>query len=200
MSVVSPWHMWGSEGTIECVSGVVAATPSRPVNAQLARVNYRRPETWGFIFSAEVVAAPASTVADFYIQVNFNVMAGVGRSVWVSGGPRTLDYDTLGPEAAFAKFQWYSASGARTWRKKWTSIAVSPVLVESATPAEVVNGRDTSFIVADSIQCEASVAAISTGADGPLPVKVSVGAYFAPLNHVRPDWFCKNFTGETGGK
>lgn len=200
MSIISPWHMWGTQETVECTTGIIAATASRPVDRQLARVNYRRPESWAFLLTAEVVQAPVSPAADFVIQVNFNLMAGVGRATWNSKSPRVIDYNTLGAEAAFHKVQWYAPGGLKDWRRQWCTSVMSPSPIETYPPGTDPPGTLTEFFVAETIQCEVSVAAFSTGADPQQQVKVQVGAYFAPLSHVRPDWFCENFTGETGGK
>lgn len=202
MSIVSPWHMWGGEQIVKVTPGVPAATASRPTSIQIGRLNYRRPESWRFVFFAEPTepfGVPALT-ADLTIQVNFNVQIGIGRSNWESAGVRGIDYDTLGPEQAFVKFVWFRAGGTALVRggKKWATQARMPALddKEVTPPLQVCD-----VIVGQDIQVACSVAAILNTGGGPVyDVGVRVGAFFAPNVHVRPDWHCESFADEMGGK
>lgn len=173
------------------VPGVVAATASIPVTVPLARIAYKRPESWRFIFSAELLIAPGFVLpGDTYVQVNHNVTTGIGRTIFSSAGLRNINYDTLGPEDAFVKFQWARA-GASSFQyglRKWTTKALSPPLLENLPPLVNPPTTETEVIVGQDIFVETSVAAVMAG--GFIPeIKVKVGAFFAPQTHIRPDWY-----------
>lgn len=201
-SVVSPWHMWGSEEVIRVTPGVVAATPSRPITQQLGRVKYKRPESWRFVFFAEPLAPVVVPVgwADLYIRVNFNVAPGVGRSTWQSAGERVIGYDTLANEERFVQMSWHRTGGqSLTSARKWTSQAIIPQLDDDAVNPPV---QTCDVIVGEDIQVSVSVSAVIVAPVAPIQdVNVRAGAFFAPNVHVRPDWSCESFVGdETGGR
>jgi hypothetical protein len=81
-------------------------------------------------------------------------------------------------------FQYTSPAGPGTQTEpKWSTVGYRP----NRTP---IDTEDFSIqqVVAEDIQCAARIA---VGADEfPLavPVVVEVGAFFAPKNHIRPDW------------
>jgi hypothetical protein len=72
--------------------------------------------------------------------------------------------------------------------KKWTTVTQAPVLADDA-PTPFAPAIDQ--FPAEEIQCSARVFAYENGG-GPVVgsnVDVQVEAYFAPLNHLRPEWY-----------
>lgn len=186
------WHLWGSSQIIEVRSnGFTAGTATQ----QMARIQYKRPETWSFFFGGRLLGGPVSGVPPTQVQVDFQVMTGVGRSLFdTRRGPQTF------LRQGFSRFLWQVPAGmvpgAQPDNLKFTSRTTSPPLDDGvgATSAQPID-----WIVAQDIQCNADVAVISQA--GANPVSIELWAFFAPRVHVRPDWFAEQFeSGELNGK
>jgi len=193
---LAPWHMWGTQvrTRVPIVTGGFAAPA---VSEQLARINYKRPETWAFLFSAEIVNTDQNpTTAPFNFTVNFNIATGLGRAVFLSED-RTPIVSSVASHEAFAQFRFDFAPGdAVIGRKKWTTVGRTPVLDDTAATPE----RDRcEFIVGQDIQAFAVANGTGTGAP-PNFVDLQLGAFFAPLSHVRPDWFADDAEPFAGGQ
>lgn len=181
-SGMPPWHMWGSDGVFTLPAG--AATQSQ----QLARVSYRRPETWHMFFFAEFLNSPDGTLGNA-IYVMFDLTIGVGRSVFTAGPVFSVN-DPRSPGGGvlpgFANLIFPST--ALQGQQAFTNVGRGANVLDTGfvTP---VDGDPISEIVAQDIQVNARVAQLAT-LKGPNVIRV--GAFFAPKNHVRPDWFEPN--------
>ncbi|HEX7235471.1 MAG TPA: hypothetical protein VF405_00840 [Gammaproteobacteria bacterium] len=186
---IVPWHMWGTSKIITVPLPSSSATQFVQ-SGQLARVNYKRPETWHFLFVAELLAAPDGVAGNNVdVIVDFDIFVGIGRAVAALKG--------RAGEPGFARltFHYAGPASAQVGITKWTTQATSEV---SNTPT-ILNPNPIVLPVvefpAQDIQCSARVTTQSASAD-PLPTKVEVHAYFAPKNHIRPDWFDREYMGE----
>jgi len=193
-SSIAPWHMWGTSATITVPHPSSSAVQFVQSN-QLARINYKRPDTWHFLFAAELLTAPDGVAGNNVdVIVDFDLFVGVGRaSVGMRGRPG---------EPGFARltFHYAGAASAQIGIVKWTTQSQTEV---SNTPT-ILNPNPIILPVvefpAQDIQCSARVTTQSASADD-LPTKVEVHAYFAPKTHLRPDWFEREYDGEeTEGK
>ncbi len=181
---VPPWHMWGSDATVQLPrgNGTISLVQS---SSQLARIRYKRPDSWSFLFWA-VLLNGDTTGGDQSVECHFDISVGVGRS------------SVTIPDFCVLRFA-------------WTGVAQPPLnipLFSSASPnqnsvasgfAPTTNGVMTDFPASD-IQC--SCRAIAGGTNDPATVQVA--AYFAPKTHIRPDWYgAANeplFSDERGGR
>jgi hypothetical protein len=191
---LAPWHMWGTSATLTVPHPSSSATQFVQSN-QLARINYKRPDTWHFLFAAELLAAPDGVLANNVdVIVDFDLFVGIGRaSVGMRGRPG---------EPGFARitFHYSGPAAAQIGVTKWTTQSQTEV---SNTPT-VLNPNPIVLPVvefpAQDIQCAARVTTQSASAVD-APTKVEVHAYFAPKHHLRPDWFAQEFDGdETEGR
>lgn len=188
----APWHMWGNSQrlTAEAPAGTGAGTILFPEPRQLAKVTYRRPETWSFLFFARLLPGLVSDV-DIQVIVEFNLILGIGRTMFDTAG-------LFGTDRAFAQFRWNILAGVTPGvpdpRPKWTSSTQSPTLDE-------VTGTGTEETIrwfpSEDIQCLGRGAIVLGGVTAvDNRVVVEMGAWFAPRTHVRPDWFVQPVTEE----
>jgi hypothetical protein len=186
----APWHLWGS--TQELIANEQPTFALRQsAQVQIARVNYRRPESWRFFLFASVSGPASVAVPDTIVQVRYSLSFGIGRSA-------VQVERTSGPEDSFCHFRWNVATPFSPQERgtKWTSQVRTPLVDDS----DVASARLTDIVVGQDIQVSARL--FASNAAG-LPVgdyRASVSAYFAPNVHVRPDWFARMFRdGELGG-
>lgn len=173
---VPPWHLWGSEQTV--VVPASGATTNSGVSSQLARIGYKRPDTWTFFFYAQILAAqPSGPTSAVFIA--YDLTLGTGRSSTTIPG--------------FANFQATWTVAPPIGLQLYTS-TVPNVVNNTGTPATDSPGQ-ISFFPAQDIQLTARVVIPATQAG----VTVTVAAYFAPRTHVRPDWEQHEFAGELKG-
>lgn len=169
---VAPWHMWGQAKQFTVTSGGVVTTPQ--TQGQIAKVSYKRPETFSFLLVAQILGGQGpggAPVSPGNLSVQFDVTVGVG-----------LAQITLSPFTRPFVFQWAGALPRNA--QKYTSVAISSVINDQdATPQQT----QSETIVAQNIQV-ATTCILQTGTNGD-QVIVDVQAYFAPRVHVRPDWF-----------
>lgn len=176
---VPPWHMWGDEKTIDVTS---AGASGQGETQQIARVNYKRPETWRFFFVAELLEG--SSTAGGAVFVIFRTTIGVGRT---------------STSVPLGTFRFNVGAGAIVPTIKFSNHFVGPPNDDSA--AAVQNVID--HFVAQDIQCQVQVVYQSGAGD---KVTLRAAAYFAPEGHIRPEWFApgpleSKFSGsETGGQ
>lgn len=177
---ITPWHMWGQSKPLVVTSGGVVTTPS--TSGQIARVNYKRPDSWKFLLAAELltgIGPGGSPISPGNLKVSFAVTLGVG-----------LSQITLDPFGTPLVFQWVGFSAGL----KWFTTARGPVLDDQAvTPEQEL----TNTVVAESIQVS-TTAILQTPTNGD-QVTVNVHAYFAPVTHIRPDWYANQFSTERAG-
>lgn len=185
---LSPWHMWGTSQRVQ-VTQIGASLTSFAQTVQLAKIDYRRPDTWSFLFGAEVVEAPdADGVNPIDLFVDFEVIAGVGRS----NLDMRSEQITTGPAASvtgkgFCRFAWRWLGALAKPTVKWTSRVVAPTLDETlATPDRVF----LDHFPAETIQCRGRIGAETIGTPTPNETITCVlHSYFAPRSHVRPEWY-----------
>lgn len=193
---VAPWHMWGSSNVVT-VPDVSDGTRFQQ-SAQFAAVKYKRPDTWSFLFGAELLQCPTPVVPNLLVIVQFQLTAALGRS------ELTIPATTNGFNTGFCRFVWkFAATPILPAQTKWTTVVRTPVLDEG--PANPEPGELCDSFPAETIQCNAQVVTVTSGGVvEPDPrTKVNLHAYFAPRTHVRPDWFNEQdpFGGdETGGR
>ena len=167
MSGLEPWHMWGNEVGVE-VRGQSATT------TQLARVNYKRPESWSFFLGAELRSFEPSP-ADQNVGVGINLITGVGRAAF--------DTKVRLPAESFAFFNWNIPGGATLADIATPKRYVTRVLGPAADDDDPTTRQVIDRIVAKDINVEA----IAGSASGIYSLRIF--AFFAPFVHVRPDWF-----------
>lgn len=173
-SPLAPWHLWGTGVSLNPIVSAIPS-PENMQSGQLARINYGRPESWGFFFSLETTGAhtvsPGSTIR---VATYIDLIIGVGRS------------QVIIPQFAFLQMTGVAATLQN--QKKWTTVTQGPVLSDdAAVPFQPSIDR----FVAQDIQCSARAFAYENGG-GPVVgdrVSVQIETYFAPLSHIRPDWY-----------
>lgn len=188
---VEPWHMWGS--TINLIPTVeTPLTPAYPA-IQVARVNYRRPETWCFFLHARVRGiVPAAPLSIF---VRYNILTGVGRSMVDTSQTRS-NADSF----CVMRFEVGVGVAPDSLPAKWTTTVPSTPLDDTLVPLVTY---PVDRFVGQNIQL--SVGATMTGPGAGPGYMVEASAYLSPLHHARPDWFQdlsekQKFAGkETGG-
>jgi hypothetical protein len=166
-----PWHMWG----VDVPVNIALTTPNITVpTSQLAKVHYKHPTTWRFLFFCNVNRVTTVGATDPVI-VFFDLIVGVGRSTVTI--------------ASFATLQAVFANNSNGFM--WTSATVP---FDATTPGGTAISPPIDTVVAEDIQCSARVLFNGNVGD---TLSCVVGAYFAPEVHVRPDWFAK--IGDFGG-
>ena len=177
-----PWHMWGTKKTVEITQD--ASLQVARQSEQLVRINYKRPETWRWLFAAKLISKTAP--GDITLFVNWNLTFGVGRS------------STQFP--AFEQYLFSTAAIPINANDTIFSSTVSGRLRLQGVPAAsqpATNVIET--IAAQDIQLQTDFVFASATAGEQCVVEVS--AYFAPNTHIRPDWMLKSgsFLGEELG-
>lgn len=188
MGDISPWHMWGTKQVVDVPVAFGANAPTVQAS-QLARINYKRPESWNFFLFTEIVGSnDVVPVATVIVTVNFDLMFGVGRTNWDSQGNQAPG-NTIQLAQNFVQFRTLAGSGNNMLigSKKWTTAARSPQINDQDLPAD--DRILVEHFPAQDIQCRARVTASAAGGATPTALKVEIGAFFAPRTHVRPDWY-----------
>lgn len=180
-----PWHMWGTSERI-FAPAVPAGTPNfESVNTgQLARINYKRPETWSFFFAGRILENAVSLGGDQLVEIIFDLNLGVGRSVFQTKQTRPQNPLFAGNHG-FCRLLWnIPPAGTGVGREaKYTTQVASPLLNDNLTTA--LNVID--WFPAQDINCQCQL--IHTKSDPDQTVLVEATAYFAPRTHLRPDWW-----------
>lgn len=181
-----PWHMWGTT-QVGLMTGV-ALVSSDVQLPQFVRVDYKRPETWTFLFWVQLQGA----TADVPVAVNFdfNVILGVGRSSAIIEPFKRVQFPIAETTAANINAVHPFRFGTR-------------VEVPLLDPADTVANLVEYFPAQDITIAGRATSTGSIGAGNEL--RFEMGAFVAPRSHVRPDWFegdpSVQFLGaETGGK
>lgn len=169
-----PWHMWGNTERIVTPPTVLLLGASASAKAQLVKVNYGRPETWSFLFAAKLIDAPTLVGGGISVNVSFEVMIGIGRSVVVI--EEFARFDLL------ATFPGQLPVGRTLFET--STLGLSRVVRD---PTESVLAPLVSEIVAQDINVSARVVVSSSTAGQQCTVEVS--SMWGPKNHIRPDWY-----------
>lgn len=173
-----PWHMWGSTLLIEA-EALVPGTDNATSHT-IARISYRRPETWHWLFAARLKSAPLLGLGDSIgVQVHFDLMVGVGRTnvVMRSFEILTFTWDSPPNTAPLEQLIFSTeAVGIRQFNRLGGVVTTTPVPIHEITAQDLVlSARIVAFL------------------NGGIPVtqqlSVEVSGHFAPKNHVRPEWF-----------
>lgn len=175
-----PWHMWGTSAVVTVPHPSSSLTQFQQTQ-QLARVNYARPDSWTFFFGARLLSGPAGVGSGVDLIVDFDLILGLGRSVW--NWPSSIP-----GEPGFARLvkHWAAATPAPVGALIWTTAVQSPL--DDRNPAAPVIITPLDCFPAQDIQCSARVSVQAASAED-LPAQVEVHAYFAPRNHIRPEWY-----------
>lgn len=182
-----PWHMWGQSNQLTVVSP--GATPAPSTSAQLARVAYKRPDTFKFLLAATIVGSkgglPPAPIDVGNLTVQFIVTVGIG-----------LAHVTLDPFGRPLVFQWTTL---QLPVQKWIASAECPI-IDDNDPTPTRTESDT--IVAQNIQVAARCFLQTPTTND--QVIVDLQAFFAPATHIRPDWYGlhqgEEFEGERRGR
>lgn len=225
---MAPWHLWGNTLEIRTVVQEAAlGVPIQPSTGQLVKISYKRPESWQWILSTRLISGPPGSIAapdgSVSLTVLYDLITGIGRSTIImqkevgvisAVGSRSKSFEQH-------NFFWDAGSGGfPAGAKIWTTqVLAPPRTFQTFAPAQntsgnaVAPGESASVIdriVAQDIQlsCRVSVTAQTGDTAIGQPVVLEVSAQFAPMAHVRPDWYQSartpteaRFPGaETGGK
>lgn len=175
---ISPWHMWG--GLAKVHASTLSPGLLYTTSGQLARVEYKRPESWRFLFFARVFAAHQSSPS--ILQVDFTIIPGVGRgSVNVQPFERYKITLPIGDLPAPIE--------------KWSTSVNGPIRDDTAPvpPTTPTPNVTDSFTAQDAqVSFTASVQLTVPGDT----VDAEVGCLLAPWHHARPDWVMRHFGGE----
>ena len=174
----SPWHLWGGSQIVELEQVVAGGSPSTTV--QLAKVGYKRPETFAFWLGARLIGGtPVPAGPDEVIFCRFNIYVGVGRTTFITKDPTNQ---------GFVRFLWsvpalVNPGVGNINNTKYTTRVRTPWLEDTDhTTFELID-----HVVAEDIQCDAQIGFFSAPVGN--VVQVEVTAMFAPWNHIRPDWY-----------
>lgn len=210
---IPPWHLWGN--SLELTTLVQEAAPGipiQPATGQLIKVSYKRPDTWNWLLSARLISGPPSSqlaaVGGVNLDIYFDLITGVGRSTvvmqklsgagvnnFVAGVSRSFEKYEFFWDATLATFP----AGAKIWTTEVLApnrrfVAANAVPIPNGTGNAVPPAESATFIdhiVAQDIQLSCRVFASAQPGDTAIgqPIVLEVSAQFAPVVHVRPDWY-----------
>lgn len=176
--------MWGNSQTVTINSEAFGTFAS--FTNQLTSVRYGRPETWHWFFCARLLSVDPAPVNPQVVDLllDFELILGLGRSSTLITQP-----DPTGPKTSFERYRWQFAGGvppSLIGRQIWSNSVLAPNRDQSSGATPVENLVDE--IVAQDIQLQARV---SPGGNNNYvyTAQMQIDAYWAPKNHVRPDWF-----------
>lgn len=180
-----PWLMWGSQQTLKLQLKVGT---SEVQGQQLVKIAYKRPETWRFLFFAQVLGVPYPIASNIHtpavqLTIDFNVQTGIGRDqaniVFIPG--------TI-PGSEQHGFLHFVIAGAPVLpnARKWATQTLGPPLDDTAAAPVPLNITDQ--IVGQDIQVNVRVQASSSSSFSD-PLVLQVGAFFSPNVHIRPEWW-----------
>lgn len=174
---IAPWHMWG--GSAEFNATTLTPGLEYTSSGQLVRVEYKRPESFRFLFYVFVTSWRLSSPA--ILEIDFNVQAGVGRS--------NLN---LSP---FETFVFRFGPGTGGGLLKYSGSVNGPVRDDTApTPADPPTPNVIDTIVGQDIQVGYSgFTGLTLPGD---TIQAQIGVSLAPWHHARPDWVLRDFAGE----
>lgn len=208
-----PWFMWGTSRRLTIDSTGRDPDVAASVSVQLARVAYKRPETWSFWFGARLIGSQPY-VGPAFVSVLFDIAIGVGRSNFVTGPepvPNVFPLPSPFDKVPFCKFV-FSVPATQTGSEqpfKWTTQVPTPRL-DDRSPEGDNSFQVIDRIPAQDIQCNATLLVLPITVPSAQLYEVEAHAYFAPRTHIRPDWLypgspsqghpnVKFRGGETGG-
>lgn len=174
---LAPWHMWGGAAQVE--ASTLTTGLHYTTTGQLARIEYKRPESWRFLFYVQIVSFHTTAPAIF--QVDFNVQTGVGRS--------NLNI------SPFETFKFLLPIGNGGNLVKYSGDVNGPVRDDTAaTPADPPTPNVIDTIVGQDVQVGFTAGVQLTNVGD--TVNATVAVALAPWHHARPDWVLREFSGE----
>jgi len=183
----SPWQMWGNTQIVVAPANLFTNPNVHEQQITLLRVQYNRPETWRFLFSARILQAQdAEPTFQSHLSLWFELFTGIGRSaikipfwvglpeyVWIGGG---------GGAAPLNLVEWTNVAAGSQESFSLTSAPDGTQISQTTAPVftDTIVGQDMTV-----------VAHVNYTTDRPdaTPAQVEVSGQFAPNVHVRPDWF-----------
>jgi hypothetical protein len=169
-SKISPWHMWGGSTVVTALSGGVVSAPR--VTGQVARINYGRPDTWTFYFSARMLSGigpGGAPIGPGAARIYFDATFGVGRS------------QVIMPSFAFFRFQWLSGQFPVNGLKYCTTVQTPAPDDQAPTVFATVEQIPAQDI---NIGCTVLLDTVTNGETA----DIECSTYWAPRSHVRPEW------------
>ncbi len=181
-----PWLMWGTNHQVRATT-TLGLGPG-VYTQQLARADYARPDTWQFLFWAQLNDFVGLTGA--FCDLYFDLTIGLGRSAI--------------QVASFEHFRWENVGGVLPTKGNviFSTQAQGPLRL----PGDLVPNLIDDF-PAQSINCVCR-AVVGVGSGATVLADVTVAAMFAPKTHIRPEWYISTAAplntskfrgGETGG-
>lgn len=196
---IPPWHLWGNTQRIAAVVQSSAAAVRTASPGQLVKVEYGRPESWHWILSARLLEGPASPLVSTQVEVAFDVIVGVGRAAIIMASIGAIQ------DKAFEQFffQWGPLGPFPRQAHLYSTQVLAPNRVLTTDPpfpnqegfpvpgAFVTGPSLIDTLVAQDIQVSCRVIALAPPAAASIgaTVTVEVSAQFAPVSHVRPEWY-----------
>jgi hypothetical protein len=170
--MIHPWHMWGNSVSIKLNPGLDKAQ-----TGQLARVEYKRPESWRFMFYARLLRSNVTAVPVSVVVV-FNVFTGIGRAnLQIQNNP----FESYKFNITIAGEQ-----GGPAYPVKWSTEVTGPKRIDdldtSTSNCNVIVGQDI----------QVGFLAFLGNPGGVLPTdeaQLEIGCLLSPQSHVRPDWY-----------
>jgi len=174
--------MWGTTVQLQSI-------PNEPIGRQtqqIARINYKRPETWSFWFGGQLTGGTTNTTgSNIRASMQFDLFLGVGRSVF--GTKQKIEPTAPVNRVAFARFEWVVPPGDTPGQvvnnTKYTTQVRTPPLDDDL----IDSFQLIEWFPSSDIQCEVQFITQIDGLNH--VVQGEASAYFAPRSHVRPDWF-----------
>jgi hypothetical protein len=175
-----PWHLWGNSSENLALDADILGSTGK--SAQLARIAYKRPETWHFAFELVALSMTQPT-NDFVLDVFFDIVIGVGRSkISIDSFEHFTLSSAGGPPGLVSPF------------RMWSTQVISPGRIQSVNGPSFpgTNPGICDHIVAQDIQCNARAIFLGPPTN---TIQLEVTALFAPKTHIRPEWFMQKFPG-----
>lgn len=195
-----PWHMWGNAQTVELVLPAGEAS-SATIKGQMSKVAYGRPETWHWLFTARAVSGDAADPGEpLQLQVTWELTVGIGRAVQQNLGFDSWNFLWGAPlPDAFPR-------GRLLWATETYGAPLNRTFFSLAPATEPFN--KITEIVAQDIQLNVRATLVRAVLPGTEKrAVIELGAQWAPVTHVRPDWLQLDVPpeaqfpgGEVGGK
>jgi hypothetical protein len=197
-----PWALWGQKATVDLVA-VAPGAFQATISQQLTRVDYGRPDTWSFLLGGRILTGPVSAAAAV-INLRMQVQGGVGLDRFDSR--QILGPASGGGTEGFASFVWSLAAGVvpgtQPANNKFGTRILGPVLDDTvgAGSRQIIDRLPSQAV---NVFAEATLGVGNVDVVGQT-YKLEVFSFFAPMTHVRPDWYQVDGEpfagGETGGR
>lgn len=171
-----PWIEWANRDTLIVPNNMSAeANLVVPTSKQLCSASIGRPIAWCFLFWARIL--DVDPIAESTVTVDFNVSSGAGLAK-----ATMAIFPTSIAHPGFCRFVFHGTPIPLN-ATKWTSTVLSPPFDDTLADD---NGQAIDRIIAERVECNASV--FYESSELPTPLNVDLFAGFAPYN-MRDEWF-----------